>query len=305
MPKLMLSLLLTLTITANLKAQNNDLREVLCFDSSEPCVEKLTAQAIANSEEIKVIDATIKLARRKGWTQYIDVSALDPLTMSVQILRNLAGGGERRQGKLAISQLELRRTETVKNLRTQISELLLQAESAERRSLQSKMLYDAQSSLIAVLEVSYRSGELSTERMMPVWEKLDYYKIEIQKAETERESIRKKLIVLIEPRPLRELTRVDARTAVIEDVKRAWKLSGTSEELDLIVLDADDKKRVSRSEILKVFPEGLKHLPDELQPREIYPTTKNGIRRVQYIGKSERFGFKFVLFRLIKAKNEN
>ena len=71
----MLSLLLMLTITANLKAQNDELP---FFDSFEICVEKLTAQAVANSEEIKVIDATIKLARRKGWTQYIDVSAIDP-----------------------------------------------------------------------------------------------------------------------------------------------------------------------------------------------------------------------------------
>ncbi len=48
-------LLLTLTLAANLNAQN-DLREALCFDSSEVCVQKLTAQAVANSEEIKVLD---------------------------------------------------------------------------------------------------------------------------------------------------------------------------------------------------------------------------------------------------------
>jgi len=67
--------------------------------------------------------------------------------------------------------------------------------------------------------------------------------------------------------------------------------------LSLIVLDADEKRRVFKSELLKIFPEGVKHLPDELQPREIYPTAKNGTRKVQYIGKAERFGFNFVLFR--------
>ncbi|MDQ3750039.1 MAG: hypothetical protein M3367_13670 [Acidobacteriota bacterium] len=36
--------------------------------------------------------------------------------------------------------------------------------------------------------------------MMPVWEKLNYYKIEIQTAETERESIKKKLLVIVEPK---------------------------------------------------------------------------------------------------------
>ncbi len=293
----MLLLLLTLTITANLKAQN----DLPCFDSSEVCVQKLTAEAVANSEEIKVLDATIKLARRKGWTQYIDVSAIDPLTLSVQILRNIFGGGERQQRKLSIAQIELRRSETVQKIRAEITNLLIEAENFERKRLQSKMLYDAQSSLVAVLEISYKSGELSTERMMPVWEKLDYFKIEIQTAETEKESIRKKLIVLIEPKPLVELTREDAKRKVIEDVTQAWKLSGTREELNLIVLNADEKRRVYKSEILKVFPEGVKHLPDELQSREIYPTTKNGRRKVQYIGKAERFGFSFVLFRALKA----
>ncbi len=289
----MLLLLLTLTLAANLNAQN----DLPCFDSSEVCVQKLTAQAIANSEEIKVLDATIKLARRKGWTQYIDVSAIDPLTLSVQILRNIFGGGERQQRKLSIAQIELRRSETVQKIRAEITNLLIEAESFERKRLQLKMLYDAQSSLVAVLEISYESGELSTERMMPVWEKLDYFKIEIQTAETERESIRKNLIILIEPKPLVELTREDARRKVIEDVTQAWKLSGTTEELNLIVLNADEKRRVYKSEILKVFPEGVKHLPDELQSREIYPTTKNGRRKVQYIGKAVRFGFNFVLFR--------
>lgn len=291
MTKLLLLSLLTFQILIH--AQN----DLPCFDSSEICAEKLTARAVANSEEIKVIDATIKLAKRKGWTQYIDVSAIDPLTLSVQILRNIFGGGERQTRKLTVSQLELRRTETVKNLRVQINDLLLQAENARRKKAQSQTLFDAQRSLVAVLEVSYKSGELSTERMLPVWEKLDFYKIEIQTAETTRETIKKKLIALVEPQPLPELTRKNARAQIIEDVEKAWKLSGTSESLGLIVLDADEKRRVFKSELLKIFPEGVKHLPDELQPREIYPTAKNGTRKVQYIGKAGRFGFNFVLFR--------
>ena len=96
-----------------------------------------------------------------------------------------------------------------------------------------------------------------------------------------------------------ELTREDARMQLIKNVENAWNLSGTTEELNLIVLDTDEKRRVYKSEILKIFPEGVKHLPDELQPREIYTTTKNGTRKVQYIGKAVRFGFNFVLFREI------
>jgi len=293
MAKLLLLFLLMFQIPIHAQS------ELLCFDSSETCAEKLTAQAVANSEEIKVIDQTIKLAKRKGWTQYIDVSAIDPLTLSVQILRNIFGGGERQTRKLTISQLELRRTETVRNLYAQISDLLLQAETFKRKQAQSQILYDSQRSLIAILEVSYKSGELSTERMMPVWEKLDFYKIEIQTAENERETIKKKLVALVKPQPIIELTRENARAQIIEDVEKAWKLSGTTEELNLIVLDADEKKRVFKRELLKIFPEGVKHLPDELQPREIYPTVKNGNQKVQYIGKAAKFGFNFVLVRLI------
>lgn len=117
------------------------------------------------------------------------------------------------------------------------------------------------------------------------------------RTETEKESLRKKLIALVKPQPIVEMTRENARAQVIEDVKAAWKLSGTTEELNLIVLDADEKKRVFKSELLKIFPEGVKHLPDELQPREIYPTLKDGMQKAQYIGKAERFGFNFVLFR--------
>lgn len=294
MTKLLLLFLLIFQILIH--AQN----DLPCFDSSETCIEALTAQAVANSEEIIVLDATIKLAKRKGWTQYIDVSAIDPLTLSVQILRNIFGGGERQTRKLAISQLELRRTETVKNLRAEIRDFLLQAETLERKKSHTQTLFDAQRSLVAVLEVSYKSGELSTKRMLPVWEKLDSYKIEIQDAETEKGTIKKKLLVLIEQKPIIELTREDARAGVIEEVQTAWKLSGTTEEFNLIVLDADEKKRVFESELLKIFPEGVKHLPDELQPREIYSTTKNGALKVQYIGKATRFGFNFVLFRSIQ-----
>ena len=293
MMKLLLLFLLTLTI--QIQAQS----ELPCFDSSETCVEKLTAEAVANSEEIKVIDQTIKLAKRKGWTQYIDVSAIDPLILSVQILRNIFGGGERQTRKLTVSQLELRRTETVKNLRAEISDLLLQAETFKRKQAQSQILYDSQRSLVAILEVSYKSGELSTERMIPVWEKLDFNKIEIQTAENERETIKKKLTALVKPQFVIELTRENSRAQVVEDVEQAWKLSGMTEELNLIVLDADEKRRVFKSELLKIFPQGVKHLPDELKPRGIYPTIKNGTRKVQYIGKAERWGFNFILFRAL------
>ncbi len=82
--------------------------------------------------------------------------------------------------------------------------------------MQSQTLFDAQRVLAAVLEVSYKSGELSTERMMPVWKKLGFYKIKIQNAVTECETIKKRLLVLVEPQPIIELTRENARAQIIE-----------------------------------------------------------------------------------------
>ena len=60
MMKLLLLFLLMFQIPIH--AQN----DLPCFDSSETCAEKLMAEGVVNSEEIKVIDQTIKLAKRKG-----------------------------------------------------------------------------------------------------------------------------------------------------------------------------------------------------------------------------------------------
>ncbi len=133
--------------------------------------------------------------------------------------------------------------------------------------------------------------------MLSLWQTADAIKNALELLLADKEETRRKLIEIIAPRNMAK-TKEEARAAVIEQVMSARKLSGTNEELNLIVLDADDKKRVFKSEILKIFPEGIEHLPDELISRETYPTTKNGTRKAQYIGKATRFGFNFVLFRL-------
>ncbi len=47
----------------------------------------------------------------------------------------------------------------------------------------------------------------------------------------------KKLIALVEPQSIPEPTRENVLAKVNEDVQNAWKLSKTTEELNLIVLD--------------------------------------------------------------------
>ncbi len=88
-----------------------------------------------------------------------------------------------------------------------------------------------------------------------------------------------------------------ARAAVIEQVTKAWEMSDSKEELRLVVLNCDDLGRVFKSEMRRVFPDGVEHLPGELLPRAIYSTTRADVRRVQYIGKARRAGFTFALFR--------
>ncbi len=83
-----LLLFILLLATGMLKAQTI---EVLpCENSMTTCIETLTAQAVENSQSIKLLDETIKLARRRGWTNYIDVSALNPLILSLQLIRSAA-----------------------------------------------------------------------------------------------------------------------------------------------------------------------------------------------------------------------
>jgi len=50
--------------------------------------------------------------------------------------------------------------------------------------------------------------------------------------------------------------------------QRPRKLSGAKEELRLIVLYAVEKASF-KSKLLKIFPEGIKFLPDELKSLEI------------------------------------
>ncbi len=282
-------MLLTLSFQATAQT------DLPCEQNTPECVEQLTARAVENSREIRLLDETIKLAKRKGWTQYIDVSAIDPLTLSIQIVRNLLGGGERQERKLRIKSLEVARATKAEELKTRIIEFLSQIESAKRRTEYSRLALENHQTRLALVEINYRSGEGSTETMLTLWQRTDALKAEIEAAETEAKAAWRKLSEIIAP----PTTRETARAAVIEQITKAWISSGTNEELNLIVLNADENGRVFKSEFLKIFPEGAKHLPNELKPREIYTTNPNGKRKVQYLGRISLDGFNFFIFRYV------
>ncbi len=197
MRKFLCCSLLTLTAALTIQAQSDEAPP--CLESSPACVEQLTLIVVNNSRELKVIDEAVKLQRAKLWTTYIGADSFNPLSMVFKMARNIAGGGERSERKLVISQLELRRSEIVTSLRAQVSDLLQVIEASDRKKAQAKVLHDAQRAMVATLEVSYRSGDGSTEQMLPVWEKLDYFRVEMATAEANRAAAIQKLLLLIRP----------------------------------------------------------------------------------------------------------
>ncbi|MCA1623367.1 MAG: TolC family protein [Acidobacteria bacterium] len=283
----LLFLLMSLAMTAA-KAQN-------CESSAPECVALWTETAVKNSQEIKNLTEAIRLAKRKQWTSLIDVSTIEPITASIQIIRNVLGGGRYQENKQLIHALELRRSETITRIRERIIALLLQIEQNRAQLRGKKTALENFIQQIELFEVQYRAGDFDTEKMLSVWEKRKTFRAEIESLRAEIKQAEAALERFAHP----EITKEEARESVIKQVTEAWKLSGTTEELNLIVLDADEKKRVFKSELLKIFPEGVKHLPDELQPRGVYSTTRNGLKKVQCIGMAERFGFNFVLFRTL------
>jgi hypothetical protein len=96
------------------------------------------------------------------------------------------------------------------------------------------------------------------------------------------------------------VTREGARRMVERNVRNAWAAAGTIEKLDLILIDCDEKGRAKKSQMEKIFPVGMSHLPEKLKSLEVYCTTRQCKRHIQYLGRAEESGFQFALFRWVK-----
>lgn len=170
-----------------------------CTDASKECLERLTALAVANNQEIRLIEQTTKLQRRKMFTNYIGADSLNFFAMTFKMARNIMGGGDVQTAKLTINTLELRRFQLTQEIAAQVHDLLTTSETAEKRREQSMIAQDAMRAMVAVMEVGYRSGDGSTEAMMPIWEKLAFWEVEVKRAEADRETARRKLLLLVNP----------------------------------------------------------------------------------------------------------
>lgn len=195
-----------------------------CEDSSATCVETLTALAWENSQSIKLLDETIKLAKRRGWTNYIDVSALNPVILSLQLIRNALGGGERQKRKIEIKTLELARADKAAHLRAEISALLFALDFLDKRITAQKIAQDAHSKRVSLYEISYAYGDGNTETMLSLWQTSDAIKNTLDLLLADKEETRRKLIEIITPHSAAK-TKDEARAAVPEQVLAAWKLS--------------------------------------------------------------------------------
>lgn len=146
------------------------------------CVDALHAQAIANSQELRVLEQAIKLQNAKLWTAYLSANALNPLSLGLQLIRNAAGGGERAERKLTIAQLELRRASLIAELRARIvAELTAyaQADAESKRAAQALATHTAR---VKLLEISYGAGDGETVNMLREWQRTDELRAAVSRA---------------------------------------------------------------------------------------------------------------------------
>lgn len=93
----------------------------------------------------------------------------------------------------------------------------------------------------------------------------------------------------------RESEREIARAKIRVQIENAWSMA-TADPMMLVLVE------FKSSEYRSLFPRGLGHLPDELQPRAIYAVTNElGAAQIQYLGVRRIKGFRFAVFRLIKS----
>ncbi len=174
---------------------NNTNAELPCLDTTNPCVEQLTQQAITNSltlqtlnERITLIDERLALmgdrkdyAESKLWTNYFPTTTnIDGIIDPFAWIRNLAGGGDMQRDRLAIADLEIKgatleaaraelerqREQEKVNLGEKVLQLLLNYEAATRQvELVESQIKTFEVSR-EVFRIRYQFGEGTTEQWL-------------------------------------------------------------------------------------------------------------------------------------------
>lgn len=187
-----------------------------CLDSSRECLETLSDAAIARSPEIQSIDDRLELVGKqikrqyqRRWTAFLPLIPLSGRGLSLESLNPLTiiatafGGGAVRDVDLKIAELEVRvsdmvrrKAEVMVTLRDRIIELVLDYEAAERQRSLIESRITTHQQRVAVLEISYRLGEGSTETMLPLWQRTEELQAQLAEVAVKREQSLRKLLEL-------------------------------------------------------------------------------------------------------------
>lgn len=199
-------------------SNQNESKEILCLNSSNECLKKLTNIAIANSNKLQQSESRIALIEqrlavtedridytsKKKWTNYIS-------TNPVNIIQNLFGGGGVQRDNIAIANLEIRtadllfakaelerqQTEEKIDLGDRILQLLLNYEAATRELELLKSQLETLQQQRKVTRIAYRVGRGSTEQILNMERERDRTIEQIVKVEIEQEETVRELLQLI------------------------------------------------------------------------------------------------------------
>lgn len=174
-----------------------------CLVSRPDCLTQLTEGAIAQSLELKTLDERLQVnqerirqQRRSKWKTWIQPNLIG-------LVANVLGGGDAQKLDLAIADLELktdelrrRRSEVEGQIGDQVRDLVLEVEQRDRRLAVVRTRQAEYRQKLAVMEVSYRTGQGSTSQMMGLWQQGDDLQANLSQAESDRLAAMQKLLNL-------------------------------------------------------------------------------------------------------------
>lgn len=157
------------------------------------------AVALTNSESFGVLNEAIRLNKAKLWTNYISANALNPLSLVLQLARNVAGGGDVAQGKLTIAQLRAQRTAIEDATRGFIIQHLTDYETATRLEATTRDQLAAHQRRMQIVEVSLRAGDVSTEEFLLLMQQGEQLRAQIETAQANERAALVKLREIVTP----------------------------------------------------------------------------------------------------------
>ncbi|MEM0978746.1 MAG: hypothetical protein AAGH78_00595 [Cyanobacteria bacterium P01_H01_bin.58] len=153
----------------------------------------MAEHAIANSSEIAAIEQRLELSAERrhytesrSWTNWITA---DPF----ELVQNILGGGDVGRDRLQLAALEVeeanlirRREEVAESLAREVIGLVLEYEELSRKLEALEGQLETQLQRQAVMEMSYRTGQGSTDRMLTMWQRTDTLRSRIEEVEIEQ-----------------------------------------------------------------------------------------------------------------------